>query len=156
MPVIFPIGAYIYGRLRKNRISLYGAYAAAQAAVIGLAISSFYKALTGRPGLRHAAHSMIDTSREFRFGFLRGGIFFGWPSSHTTVAFAIGLALWSLYRESKAARYAALLYAFYVGIGVSMTIHWFSDFVAGAIIGTVIGLTVGGAFRKRLLKDRKS
>jgi len=41
----------------------------------------------------------------------------------------------------------ALAYAFYIGIAVSMTIHWFSDFVAGAIIGTVIGLVVGTSFR---------
>ena len=27
-----------------------------------------------------------------------------------------------------------------------MTIHWFSDFVAGAILGTVIGVVVGKSF----------
>jgi hypothetical protein len=27
-----------------------------------------------------------------------------------------------------------------------MTIHWFSDFAAGAIIGPVIGVTVGRCF----------
>jgi uncharacterized protein YcfJ len=27
-----------------------------------------------------------------------------------------------------------------------MTIHWFSDFVAGAIIGSVIGAVVGKSF----------
>jgi membrane-associated phospholipid phosphatase len=40
----------------------------------------------------------------------------------------------------------AILYAFYVGIGVSLTIHWFSDFVAGAIIGSVVGAVVGKCF----------
>jgi membrane-associated phospholipid phosphatase len=30
-----------------------------------------------------------------------------------------------------------------------MTIHWFSDFVAGAIIGTVIGIVVGKTFKTR-------
>ena len=33
-------------------------------------------------------------------------------------------------------------------IGVSMTIHWFSDFTAGAIIGTVIGAVVGRSFSR--------
>jgi hypothetical protein len=28
-----------------------------------------------------------------------------------------------------------------------MTIHWFSDFVAGAIIGTVIGIVVAERWR---------
>jgi F0F1-type ATP synthase assembly protein I len=27
-----------------------------------------------------------------------------------------------------------------------MTIHWFSDFLAGAMIGTMIGLVVGKSF----------
>ena len=31
-----------------------------------------------------------------------------------------------------------------------MTIHWFSDFVAGAIIGAAIGITVGTNFNERL------
>ena len=34
----------------------------------------------------------------------------------------------------------------YIGLGVSMTIHWFSDFAAGAILGTIIGLVVGRSF----------
>jgi F0F1-type ATP synthase assembly protein I len=42
----------------------------------------------------------------------------------------------------------AIAYALYVGIGVSMTIHWFSDFVAGAIIGTMIGTVVGTSFSR--------
>ena len=40
----------------------------------------------------------------------------------------------------------AITYALYIGIGVSMTIHWFSDFTAGAIIGTAIGAVVGKSF----------
>jgi len=59
--------------------------------------------------------------------------------------------VWTLYPNSKAARYGVLLYALYIGVGVSMTIHWFSDIVAGAIIGTVIGFTVGNVFKQRLL-----
>ena len=42
--------------------------------------------------------------------------------------------------------WVAILYAGYVGLGVSMTIHWFSDFAAGAIIGSVIGAVVGKGF----------
>ena len=46
----------------------------------------------------------------------------------------------------------ALTYAFYVGIGVSMTIHWFSDFVAGALIGTAIGIVVANSFSRAALQ----
>jgi membrane-associated phospholipid phosphatase len=146
VPVVFPAVAYIFGSLRKNQRAIYTAYATAQAAIIGLLISSFYKAFTGRPGLRHSLRTMVDTSREFHFGFLKGGVFYGWPSSHTTIAFAMAVAVWKLYPNSYMIRCIALLYALYIGVGVSMTIHWFSDFVAGVIIGSVIGATVGNAF----------
>ncbi len=147
VPVIFPIVSYIVGSIRRDRRAICCVFATAQAAVIGLLISSFYKAITGRPGLKHSASTLIDTSREFHFGFLKGGVFFGWPSSHTTVAFAMSAAFWMLYPKSKMARAAALLYAFYIGVGVSTTIHWFSDCLAGMIFGTVIGITVGIIFR---------
>ena len=42
--------------------------------------------------------------------------------------------------------YVAITYALFIGIGVSMTIHWFSEFLAGAIIGTAIGAVVGKSF----------
>jgi membrane-associated phospholipid phosphatase len=50
----------------------------------------------------------------------------------------------------------AILYAFYVGLGVSMTIHWFSDFVAGAIIGSVIGAVVGNGFSQTTNTERRT
>jgi membrane-associated phospholipid phosphatase len=156
MPILFPVVAYIAGYLRKNQRAIFTAYSTAQAALIGLFISSFYKAFTGRPGLRHSIRTMVDTSREFHFGFLKGGVFFGWPSSHTTIAFAMAVAIWRLYPNSKITRFISVLYALYIGVGVSMTIHWFSDFVAGAIIGSVIGATVGKAFEERLRLGVKS
>ena len=48
-----------------------------------------------------------------------------------------------------------MLYAVYIGMGVSMTIHWFSDVVAGAIIGAVIGVTVGNVFKEQLIRTKK-
>jgi hypothetical protein len=39
-----------------------------------------------------------------------------------------------------------ILLPLYIGVGVSMTIHWFSDFVAGAMMGTVIGRVVGRSY----------
>ena len=103
-----------------------------------------YKAFTGRA---HPTHNVgADISHVFHFGFLRGGVFWGWPSSHTTIAFAMAVTVFTLYPKQRWLGLLAILYAFYVGIGVSMTIHWFSDFVAGAIIGSVIGTVVGKSF----------
>ncbi len=110
VPVVFPVVAYVVGSLRKNQRAIYTAYSTAQAAVIGLFIASFYKAFTGRPGLRYSLRTLVDTSREFHFGFLKGGVFFGWPSSHTTIAFAMAAAVWKLYPGSNVTRCIALLY----------------------------------------------
>jgi hypothetical protein len=42
-----------------------------------------------------------------------------------------------------------MFYAFYVGVGVSIRIHWFSQFVAGAVIGSLIGAVFGKSFEHR-------
>ncbi|MEJ2170074.1 MAG: phosphatase PAP2 family protein [Desulfobacterales bacterium] len=149
LPVVVPLVLLATGILGKDFKIKTTAYALGQAAMLGLAISSVYKAFTGRiPPPYFMGHgALVDTSHGFRFGFLRGGMFWGWPSSHTTVAFAMTIALWKLYPENKLLRYAAMFYAFYVGIGVSVSIHWFSEFIAGAIIGSVIGAVVGKSFK---------
>ncbi len=142
------------GLLWKNRRLINTAWALGQAALLGWLTSCFYKALTGRiPPPFHGGHykaltaSNVDSSHGFQFGLMRGGVFWGWPSSHTTVAFSMALCLVALYPKNKLLAALVLLYAVYIGWGVSVTIHWLSEFVAGAIFGTVIGLAVGRNFR---------
>jgi membrane-associated phospholipid phosphatase len=151
LPVLVPLFLLAIAALLKAPKLKNTAFALGQAALLGLAISSLYKAFTGRiPPPHFFSHgALVDTSHGFRLGFMRGGMFWGWPSSHTTVAFAMAAAIWRLFPENRLLRYAAVLYAGYVGIGVSMTIHWFSEFVAGAIIGSVIGAVVGKSFHHR-------
>jgi membrane-associated phospholipid phosphatase len=123
-------------------------WAIGQAELIGSLVSSAYKAFTGRihPVLSFSTDPGPDLSHGFRFGFLRGGVFWGWPSSHTTIAFAMALTVFTLFPRQRWMGICAILYAFCIGIGVSMTIHWFSDFVAGGIIGTIVGIVVGKSF----------
>ncbi len=137
--------------IKKKARLIHVSYALGQAALLGLLVSDLYKFFTGRPGPPGFLTQDLttDISHIFRFGILRGGVFFGWPSTHTTIAFAMAFALIMLYPENKRVRYAALIYALYIGIGVSATIHWFSDFTAGAIIGSVIGIAVGKSFQKK-------
>jgi len=63
----------------------------------------------------------------------------------------MALTLWTLYPRSALVRSLALIYAFYIGLGVSINIHWFSDFVAGAIVGSLIGCVVGKSFGETTL-----
>jgi membrane-associated phospholipid phosphatase len=151
LPIVIPLGLLVSGAFQKNRKQLNLGFAIGQAAILGSLISSFYKALTGRvpPRLFDAASSLTDISHKFQFGFLRGGIFWGWPSSHTTIAFAMAVTVCMLYPKNKLVVALSLLYALYIGLSVSISIHWFSEFTAGAIIGSVIGTVVGRSFRKR-------
>ena len=145
MPVAFPLALLVGGWLfKKFTIRLTG-WATGQAALIGSLISSTYKSITGRA---HPLHNPgTDISRVFHFGFLRGGVFWGWPSSHTTIAFAVAATVYKLFPQHKWLGILVFIYALYVGAGVSVTIHWFSDFAAGVIIGTVIGIVVGTSYR---------
>ena len=144
LPLILPLYLLAAGFIVENvRIKLAG-WAIGQAELIGAFIAAAYKAVTGRV---HPAHIVgEDISHVFRFGWLRGGVFWGWPSSHATIAFAMAATVFTLCPKQRWLGLVAILYACYVGIGVSMTIHWFSDFVAGAIIGSVIGAVVGKCF----------
>ena len=147
IPVLLPLTLLYLGHSWENAKTVRMAWAVGQAAFIGWFISSCYKAFTGRV---HPEHTLgQDISHVFRFGFLRGGIFWGWPSSHTATAFAVAVTLFVLLQR-RWLRVAVIAYAFYIGISVSMTIHWFSDFVAGAIIGSVIGVTVGKSFTREI------
>ncbi len=154
LPIVIPLLYFLFGILRKKSQLIIMGWAIGQAAILGWIISSFYKALTGRIppptpfGASHITNTLVDSSHGFQFGFWNGGIFWGWPSSHTTVAFATMVCLVMLYPKNKKVIFFALLYALYVGLSVSVTIHWFSEFVAGAIIGSVIGMVVGRGFRK--------
>ena len=144
LPIVLPLILFALGILARNdRIILTG-WAISQAELLGAFVAAAYKAITGRA---HPARGVgTDISHVFQFGFLRGGVFWGWPSSHTTIAFAMAVTAFTLWPKQRWLGFAAILYAFYVGIGVSMTIHWFSDFVAGAVIGSVIGVVVGKSF----------
>lgn len=151
VPIIAPLTLLAAGKLKKSFKVENAAFALGQAAILGLLISDFYKAFTGRipPPEIFGVGTIADTSAVFQFGLLRGGVFWGWPSTHTTIAFAMAIALAILFSEKKLVKYPVIAYALYVGIGVSVSIHWFSDFIAGAIMGTVIGIAVGGSFRIR-------
>jgi membrane-associated phospholipid phosphatase len=147
VPIIVPVSVYIAGELQKSLTLQKTGAAMAQASFIALLVSSLLKAFTGRQQPEFFTYtSNLDVSREFHFGFLQHGVFWGWPSSHTAVAFAGAVTLILLYPRSILIRWVALLYALYIGLGVSVSIHWFSDFLAGAIIGTLVGVTVARSF----------
>jgi membrane-associated phospholipid phosphatase len=148
-PILFPL-AYLYiGKKRKDIQMIATAWALGQAVFLGWLISTSYKVFTGRGHPLQSGELLADISHQFHFGVLRGGIFWGWPSSHTAVAFSLAAAFWILHPNRKVWRVIVAALALYIGIGVSGTVHWLSDFVAGAIIGIIVGNVVGESFLRK-------
>jgi membrane-associated phospholipid phosphatase len=147
--VAVPLGLYLYGRSERDIDMQITGLALGQAAIDAAVITSVLKAFTGRAGPQHNL-GLKDYSNDFRFGFLRGGIYQGWPSSHTATAYAMATALIGLYPDNIAVKIGGLTYATLIGVGVSTNIHWLSDFVAGGLIGYAIGTIVGNDFRSLL------
>ncbi len=154
LPVLIPLAVLIIGEIRKDKRLINTAWALGQAALVAVLIAAFYKAFTGRvgPELTNIG-TLEDISKVFRFGILRGGIFWGWPSSHTSVAVAMATTTVVLYPKNKTAQTIALLLAFYISFGAAISFHWFSDAVAGTIFGMLIGKAVGKSFLSRLQKS---
>ncbi len=143
LPIAAPLIFFAVGALRKSTVLIRNGWLLAEAEIIALLTSFFYKAFTGRPGPSELfGVTPVDTSHVFKFGFLRGGVFWGWPSSHIMVAVAGAVVLMMLYRHNSVVKYLAFAYAVYMVIAVSLTFHWLSDGLAGAILGVVVGLVV--------------
>lgn len=155
VPFAFPLSMYIYGSAEKNNDLQIVGLAVGQAALDGWLISTTMKIFTGRvPPTK--LKDADDFRGDFRFGFLQGGANNGWPSSHTTAAFAMATTLAELYPDNITVKICAFTYASFIGIGVSTNIHWFSDAFAGALIGYAIGKSVGISYRNLMHNTGKT
>jgi membrane-associated phospholipid phosphatase len=159
LPAAIPATLYFGGLLAGgDEVATAGA-AAAQAVVMQLVVVHALKWLTDRAGPfpngdpneeRWSGSVTRDSNSARDFDFnpfnLRWGI--RWPSGHTAASFALASSLVAFYPDEL---WLALVgYPLAAGIGIGMVegdYHWFSDIVAGALIGHVIGWTVGGEFR---------
>ena len=140
-----------------------GGMAAAQAILLSFAATNLLKAVTGRlapdadiPRDPKVPPGVDRRSRHFRFGFLRGGVFHGWPSGHTMTNMALAASLSSYYGDSGLVRYCGYGWAAYVmaaaTIGDQGGVHWLSDVVAGGLMGWAIGRAVGEGFARGSLQ----
>ncbi len=167
IPFIVPPFIYLYGKKENIKYLEPIAFALTQAAVVAVIWSSIYKAITGRTGPELFENIDKNYSQEFAFGILRNGVFHGWPSSHTSIAWAMAVVFY-LYRPDEKIiiqnpsielpkilqyRNFVFIYAFYIGFGVSTNIHWLSDAVAGTLIGITVGLSVTQTFSKDWVTD---
>ena len=71
-----------------------------------------------------------------------------WPSGHTSSAVSLVSTLYAFYPEKEWIAYIGYPVAMGIGLGmVDRDEHWTSEIVAGALIGHVIGWTIGKNFR---------
>lgn len=153
VPMIIPAGLFLYGELNDDNDVVVSSLALGQSIILSYLIVSGFKAITGRkgPDIRGEENNPVeDYSKNFKFGFFERGVFDGWPSGHTTTAFAMAFTMVELFPENTTLSTISVIYASLIGLGISVNIHWFSDFFAGALMGYTIGKSVGSGFRKLL------
>ncbi len=149
-PILVPLSLYGVGRLNESTKLQLAGIAVAQASILTTALTTTIKAFTSRqePHLFGSDHREAnkDFSDDFQFGFLRRVPFDGWPSGHTSAAWAMAAVLTEFYPDNTLLAAGLYAYAAYIGLGVSTTIHWLSDGFAGALFGYAVGKTVARHF----------
>ncbi len=153
-PVYLGVGVLGAGLIGGSSGLVSAGGAVLQASLLALCFTTTLKALTGRPGPDAGViYENDDASRTWRFGFLRGGVFHGWPSGHMLANTAAVTSLLAFYPRSTWLKILGGAYLGYLWIGVAShhgsAMHWFSDTVAGILMGYAIGSTVGHDFRDR-------
>ena len=152
LPFVVGGGLFAYAKLDNNNEALGASFAVLQASLIEFLYNSTLKALTGRsnPDWRDNT-DMESLSKTFHFGFLRGGIFWGWPSGHTSSTMAVVSALTNYYPDKTWLKISGYSLVAYTIFGVSSVnrggMHWFSDAIAAALMSYAIGSTVGKYYR---------
>ena len=153
LPFVAGGSLFAYAKIKNDKEVLGASFAVMQASLIEILYNSALKGVTGRPNpdWRHVS-DMDSLSRTFRFGFLRGGVFWGWPSGHTAMTMAVVSALTSYYPDKTWLKVAGFGLVGYTMFGVSANnrggMHWLSDAVAGALMSYAVGSTVGKYYRK--------
>lgn len=126
-------------------------YGIAYAICTAFSLALFYKALSGRssPDAHALFNAVLPTnnSADFHLGFMDGEMLGGWPSSHTTIAFAMAAYMVARYPTKAYMPYLMYTYATLVGLGVAVGFHWLSEVLAGALLGVLIGRSVARATR---------
>lgn len=152
IPIFLPLALWVIAWFRRTPLWQNLAAATSYAVVLGFTLSTIAKAFTGRTSPPHfhpgeVVRPLIDNSTAFNFGFMNEHVLGGWPSSHTTIAFALATTLALLLPPRWYIRVCLFALAFFIGLGVTFGFHWFSEFVAGVCLGIAIGLSVGRYYR---------
>ena len=144
----FLIPGYMYFISDNKTLNNTGAVAA-QATAVAFLYNNILKAISGRAH-PEAEKNDGDLSRDFKWGFGRRGVFYGWPSGHSMTNAALAMSIASYHRDNPLIVGGCALYAGYIAtsmvLGAKGEAHWFSDAVAGTLMGASIGWYIGNTF----------
>jgi membrane-associated phospholipid phosphatase len=154
VPFVLGGSLLTWGLAKHSPRALAASSAVLQASLVVLVYQSLLKAVTGRPPPEAMRYDGDSASRTFRWGFLRGGVHYGWPSGHMMISASILASLLRVYPNSlwlKLGGSALLGYFLYaVASHEANTMHWCSDIVSGTLMGLAVGNAVGAGFAKRV------
>lgn len=153
-PLLIGLPIFIQGKMQNDNETVGASFAIAHSTIIALTYISTLKFFTGRPHAENSSDEDARTqSRKFRFGISRNGIVDGWPSGHVGMTTTLFSTLAHYYPEKTWLKYfgiGTVTYMFYTVISHNdAQYHWFSDGVAGAMMGYAIGSEVGDNARER-------
>ena len=147
-PVLVP--GYLYFISDNKSLNNTGAVAV-QATAVAFLYNNILKAISGRAH-PDAEDNTGERSRDFKWGFGRRGVFYGWPSGHSMTNAAMAMSIASYNRDNLLVVAGCTLYMGYIAtsmvLGAKGEAHWFSDAVAGTLMGASIGWYIGSVFYK--------
>ena len=147
-PLLIP--GYMYFISDNKSLNNTGAVAA-QATAVAFLYNNILKAISGRAH-PDAEHNSGELSRDFKWGFGRRGVFYGWPSGHSMTNASLAMSIASYNRDNPWIVAGCGLYAGFIAtsmvLGGKGEAHWLSDAVAGTLMGASIGWYIGNTFYK--------
>jgi membrane-associated phospholipid phosphatase len=143
------LGLATYGFVFKHQKVKTTTLLATQAYITSLVMESTMKALTGRQRPSYIEPGRTEPRPRFHGPFYKGGnprergVNSGFPSGHTTIAFAAATVYAMEYRNTRAIPIIAYGAATLIGLSrIAENRHWITDVVAGAALGIASGRQV--------------
>lgn len=158
-PVVAGAGLWGYGALTQGGESARIGSIVLQSTLLSFTYQSSLKLITGRRSPESKEYNDNAASKEFRFGFNRGGIDWGWPSGLMMINTSSLVALNSVYADNRPLQIGSSLWLGYVFLSNPVhevgSLAWVSDAVAGTLMGIAIGRSVGKTFSRQKSKTQR-
>ncbi len=149
------VGLGAYGYIFKNNKLVTTTFLASQAYITGEAITSVVKFITGRQRPDYYISATANPEPNFHGPFsgvkdLSGNkINSSFPSGHTTVAFAAATVFAMEYKDKPLIPILSYTAATLIGLSrVTENRHWFTDVLAGAVLGYFTGKQVSDNYHR--------